>query len=47
VTHRGVINMIYYLTLGDELNMDKEQYNVSHAPVHEFDICKSRIRKIR
>ena len=47
VTHRGVINILYYLTLGDDLDMNKEKYNVCHASVHEFDVCKSRIRRIR
>ena len=47
VTHRGVINMIYYLTLGDEIDMNKDRYDVCHASVHEFDICKSRIRRIK
>lgn len=47
VTHRGVINMIYYLTLGDEIDMNKDRYDVCHASVHEFDVCKSRIRRIR
>lgn len=47
VTHRGVINMIYYLISGDEIDMNKDRYDVCHASVYEFDICKSRIRKIR
>lgn len=47
VTHRGVINMIYYLTLGDEIDMNKDRYDVCHASVHEFNICKSKIRRIR
>lgn len=47
VTHRGVINMIYYLTCNDDLDMNKNKYNVSHASVHEFDVEKSKIRRIR
>ena len=47
VTHRGVINMIYYLTCGDELDMNKGKYDVTHASIHEFDIGKSKIRRIR
>lgn len=47
VTHRGVINMIYYLSCNDELNMDKSKYDVRHGSVHEFDIKKSKIRRIR
>lgn len=47
VTHRGVINMFYYLLLNEELDMDKEKYDVEHASVHELDIVKSKIRRIR
>lgn len=47
VTHRGVINMIYYITRGDMLDVDKTKYDVTHASVHEFDIVKSKIRRIR
>lgn len=47
VTHRGVINIIYYLLNGDELDMDKEKYNVGHASIHELDMVKSKIRRIR
>lgn len=47
VTHRGVINMIYYLTNGDELDMNKGRYDVIHGSVHEFDIQKSKIRRIK
>ena len=47
VTHRGVINMIYCLLNGDSLDMNKERYNVEHASVHELDLTKSRVRRIR
>jgi len=47
VTHRGVINMFYYLLCNDELDMNKEKYGVEHASVHELDIVKSKIRRIR
>lgn len=47
VTHRGVINMIYYLLNNDGLDMNKGRYGVEHASVHEFDIEKSRIRRIK
>ena len=47
VTHRGVINMLYYLTSGDNLDMDKGKYNVGHGSVHEFNIEKLKIRRIR
>ena len=47
VTHRGVINMIYYLLNGDHLDMDKGRYNVTHGSIHQLDIGKSKIRRIR
>lgn len=47
VTHRGVINMIYTLMLNDELSMNKERYNVTHASIHELDLEKKKIRRIR
>lgn len=47
VTHRGVINMFYYLTYNDKLDLNKNKYNVSHASVHEYDIEKCSIRRIR
>lgn len=47
VTHRGVINMIYCILNGDELDMNKEKYNVEHGSVHELDLGRSRVRRIR
>ena len=47
VTHRGVINMIYVLLNNDKLTMDKEKYDVEHASVHELDLKKSKIRRIK
>jgi len=47
VTHRGVINMIYYLLNNDKLDTNKEKYNVTHASIHEFDIDNRKIRRIR
>ena len=46
VTHRGVINMIYYILNNIELDMDKEKFGVSHASIHELDINKRKIKKI-
>lgn len=46
VTHRGVINMFYYLLLDIDLDMDKEKFNVTHASIHEMDIEKKLIRRI-
>lgn len=47
VTHRGVINMIYFLLNHKELSMDKKQFGVSTASVHEIDKNKKIIKKIR
>lgn len=47
VTHRGVINMIYYLTHNDELDMNKDKYGVVHGSVHELNLIKSKIRRIK
>ena len=46
VTHRGVINMFYYILLDEKLDMNKEKFNVSHASIHEMDIEKKLIRRI-
>lgn len=46
VTHRGVINMIYYILTNTPLDMEKEKFNVTHGSVHELDIKKKKIRKI-
>lgn len=47
VTHRGVINMLYTLILNNELSMDKERYNVTHASIHELDLERKKIRRIK
>ena len=46
VTHRGVINMIYYLLNDIELDMNKERFDVTHASIHELDVDKKMIRRI-
>ena len=46
ITHRGVINMIYYILNNIELDMNKERFNVDHASVHELDKEKRMIRKV-
>ena len=46
VTHRGVINMIYFILNDINLDMDKEKFNVTHASLHELDINKKIIRRI-
>ena len=46
VTHRGVINMFYYLLNNISLDMNKERFDVTHASVHEMDIDNKLIRRI-
>lgn len=46
VTHRGVINMLYFYYTDTPLSMDKEQFNVTHGSIHELDIDKKYIKKI-
>lgn len=47
VTHRGVINMLYFILNNMEPNMDKKQFGVTHASFHELDPVNKVIRKIR
>ncbi len=46
VTHRGVINMFYYILNDVNVDMDKEKFNVTYASIHEMDIKKKIIRRI-
>ncbi len=46
VTHRGVINMLYFILNNVELNMDKKQFGVTHASLHELDKKVLSIRKV-
>ena len=46
VTHRGFINMLYFILNDIDLSLDKEKFNVTHASVHELDIKNKRIRKL-
>lgn len=46
VTHRGVINMIYYILNNVELDMDKEKFDVVHSSLHELDKERKEIRRI-
>lgn len=46
VTHRGVINMIYIILNHLELNMNKEEFDVTHGSIHELDKEKRLIRRI-
>lgn len=47
VTHRGIINMIYFIFNNQLPTMDKEKFNVTHASIHELDIKKRIITKIK
>lgn len=46
VTHRGVINMIYYIFNNLNVDMDKEKFGVCHGSVHEVDLTLRKIKKI-
>lgn len=47
ITHRGVINMIYFILNNIELDMNKERFGVTHASIHQLDISKKLIKKIK
>ena len=47
VTHRGVINMFYYLFNDIELDMDKKRFNVKHASIHVIDFNNNQIRRVK
>lgn len=46
VTHRGVINMLYFILNGIKLCNDKKMFGVTHASVHELDPIKKTIKRI-
>lgn len=46
VTHRGVINAIYYDVNQIPVDMDKEKFGVTHASIHEYNPKTKTIRKI-
>lgn len=46
VTHRGIINMIYFIFNEEELTLNKERFNVGHASIHEMDLNKRLIKRI-
>lgn len=47
ITHRGVINMIYYLLYEKELDMDKEQFGVETSSIHALSKENRMIKRIR
>lgn len=46
ITHRGVINMFYYILNDIFVDMDKEKFCVEHGSIHEMNIDKKLIRRI-
>ncbi len=48
VTHRGIINMLYFILNDEPLSMNKTKFQVTHASIHELDLSskKNKIRKI-
>ncbi len=46
VTHRGIINMLYYLLNDIPLDMHKERFNVIHASIHEVNAKEKIIRRV-
>lgn len=46
VTHRGVINMIYYLLNNKKPDMYKDSFNVTHASIHKLDLKNKKIERI-
>lgn len=47
ITHRGVINMIYYILNEIPVDMEKERFDVTHASIHELNVKEKTIRRIR
>lgn len=47
ITHRGVINMMYYILNDLDLDMEKERFDVTHASIHELDKKNLIIRRIK
>lgn len=46
VTHRGIINMLYYILNDIPLDMDKKRFDVNHASLHVYDKENKSIRKV-
>ena len=46
VTHRGVINMFYYLLNNEKLDMNKKRFNVDHASIHKLDLKNMKNERI-
>ena len=46
ITHRGVINMIYFILNDIPLDYNKKRFGVTHASLHELDKEKMKIKKL-
>ncbi len=46
VTHRGVINMLYFMFNDEPLSMNKKKFGVEHGSIHEVDFVKKKIKRI-
>lgn len=46
VTHRGVINMIYFLLNNIPVDNNKDQFNTTHGSIHELDQVNMTIKRI-
>lgn len=46
ISHRGVINMMYYILNDIPLDMDKKRFGVNHASLHEYNKKNKSIRKV-
>ncbi len=46
VTHRGVINMIYYLLNNKKPDMYKDSFGVQHASIHKLNLRLNKIERI-
>ena len=40
ITHRGVINMLYFILNNINLNYNKTQFNVIHGSIHKIELNK-------
>lgn len=46
ITHRGVINMIYYILTNTKLDYNKTRFNVTHSSIHEYNKELKKIKRI-
>lgn len=46
ITHRGVINMLYYILNDIPLDMNKKRFGVTHSSLHELNQENKQIRKV-